>query len=252
MNFSVVIPVLNEERTLRSCLDAAYGADRSVEIIVVDGGSNDRTREIAIDMGAVVHESAPGRGNQQNSGARIAAGDVLLFLHADTLLPHNAFDLLRKEFSDPYIQIGTFRSMFNSDHPVLAFYSFFTRFETRFTSFGDQCIAVRSEFFRSLGGFPDWPLFEDMRLLEIARKRTSVQKFAGTVTTSARMFLHLGPIRQQLQNAFLILLYQSGISPFRLAQWYYRHQNNDVVLKDVPLQWGRVLENGGTVENPEG
>src|SRR5262245_50492818 len=120
MKFSIIIPVLNEEQTLRNCLKAVRETGESPEIIVVDGGSRDRTREIAIAMGASAYVSTPGRGNQQNSGVRVATGDIFLFLHADTHLPRNAFTLLRCAFENSAVQIGVFRSVFDSNRPALA------------------------------------------------------------------------------------------------------------------------------------
>lgn len=224
MRFSVVIPTLNEEQYLRACLEHLRKAGYWMEVIVVDGGSQDRTREIALEQGSTVIVSAPGRGIQQNAGARVATGDALIFLHADTLLPADAFDVLEKAFLDEEVQVGTFRSVFDSDSPLLRFYSYFTRFDSPLSSFGDQCIAIRKSFFVALGGFPDWPLFEDVQLLQVARRRTSIHKFPLAVTTSARKFVLYGTIRHQLWNALYLLLFFAGYSPYRLAVWYERRR----------------------------
>jgi rSAM/selenodomain-associated transferase 2 len=223
MRFSVVIPTFNEERYLGACLEHVRRADHSVEIIVVDGGSVDRTVEIARSSSAMVLFSKEGRGRQQNAGAQAATGDILFFLHADTLIPSNAFDLVRGAFEDPNIQIGAFRMVFDHIHPLLSFYSFFTRFETPFSTFGDQCIVVRKSFFGYLGGFSEWPSFEDVRLLSLARRRTKVRKFPGTVITSARRFLVNGILRQQVWNAYLMARYFLGGSPDSITREYVRN-----------------------------
>jgi len=221
MRFSVVIPVLNEESHLRQCLESFRDEGRDVETIVVDGGSGDRTVEVAVTCGARVVTSEPGRGVQQNAGARIATGDILLFLHADTRLPRGAFAILDESFKDEEVMIGSFRSTFDSERFVLGLYSFFSRFESPWTTFGDQCLVMRKSFFTGLGGFPAWPLFEDVRFLELARKRTKIHKFSAAVTTSARIFVSYGPVSGQLRNAWLLILYHLGCSPHRLAEIYY-------------------------------
>jgi len=220
MKFSVVIPTLDEERHLGECIRCIQLADQSVEIIVADGGSSDQTREIANRHGCFVIKSYPGRGIQQNKGARVAGGDILLFLHADTLIPEDAFAILRKAFCDPAVCVRMFRSVFDNHHPVLAISSFFTRFETRFTSFGDQGLAIRKTFFESLGGFPELSLFEDVRFLQMARRETEVRKLEGTVITSARRFVNRGPLLQQMRNGVLLLSYFLGVSPEYLALRY--------------------------------
>lgn len=220
MKFSVIIPTLCEEHTLRKCIRQIRNAGANVEIIVVDGGSSDATLAVAREEDVIVRQCESKRGVQCNIGASVASGDVLLFLHADTLLPRDAFTVLKQTFSNGRTRIGTFRVRFDSSHPVLRFYGLFARFDSIFTRFGDQCITVEKSFFHSLNGFPPWPIFEDVRLLERAREQTIIHSFPAQVVTSARKFLARGILKQQIHNGWLILQYLMGKSPEFLAAAY--------------------------------
>jgi rSAM/selenodomain-associated transferase 2 len=219
MKFTVIIPTLNESKFIQPTIQRIQELNRSGQIIVADGESSDDTVELCHTEVEIVF-SKPGRGSQCNAGARKAAGDILLFLHADTLLPQNAFELIDQFFSNEEINVGTFRLSFDSKNPMLRFYCFFTKFDSMFTRFGDQCIVIRKSFFNEIGGFPDWPLFEDVHLLRIARHHTKILSLPSPVVTSARRFKHRGIFKTQLVNGFLILLYLFGVSPALLANWY--------------------------------
>lgn len=216
---SVIIPALNEAAGLAATLGSVRRAIAGAEVIVVDGGSTDGTGELARQQGARVIAAERGRGRQCAAGATAARGALLLFLHADTLLPANAGDVLAREFSRADTRIGTFRLAF--DHPglFLRACAWFTRIDSVFTRFGDQGITVRREFYEQLGGFPPWPLFEDVELLRRARAITRVRSFPACVTTSARRFRR-GALRQQWLNARLLLAFLAGKSPEELARRY--------------------------------
>ena len=220
MKFSVIIPTLNEAKFIQPTIQRIRDLDESAQIIIADGESSDDTVQICRKAKLEVVFSKQGRGSQCNAGAKKASGDVLLFLHADTLLPQNAFQLVSDYFSNKQINIGTFRLSFDSQNRRLRFYCMFTKFDSMFTRFGDQCIVIRKSFFKELGGFPDWPLFEDVHLLRLARQQMPIISFPSSVITSARRFKSRGIIRTQIFNGLLLLLYLLGVSPVHLAQWY--------------------------------
>lgn len=223
--YSVVIPVLDEAAWVRESVLGVSKLEPEAEVIVVDGGSRDDTVLRARTTGARVMRSARGRGIQCNVGAQAASGDVLLFLHADTALPEDAFARLEKEFRDPKVQVGTFRLSFRENRPLLRLYSAATRFDSVFTRFGDQCIVVRREFFESVGGFPDWPLFEDVHFLRKARRLTKIRSFPATVTSSARRFVRYGILRTQIKNGWLLGRYLLGTSASVLSDRYYERKS---------------------------
>ena len=220
--YSVVIPTLNECMRIESTVARVRALSPDVEVIVVDGDSGDGTGEIAELAGARVITTAVGRGIQCAAGAREASGDVLLFLHADSQLPANAFDVIDEACRDDSFLIGVFRLGFDNPHWLLRTYAWFTRFDSMFTRFGDQGIVIRRELLDRLGGFPEVPLFEDVELLRNARRYTSVRLLPATVVTSARMFLRIGVLRAQVLNAWLMGQYMLGTAPEDLADWRAR------------------------------
>ena len=220
MTFSVIIPTLNEEPNIRRCLAHVRTIDPDVEIVVADGGSADRSLHIAEEAGAVVCRSGCGRGIQMNAGAALASGDILLFLHADTRLPPETFRVLREFFEDENVQVGTFRVAYDARHPLLDMYTRIARYDSMFSSFGDQCIVARRRFFESLGGFPQWPLFEDVHFLRMARRNTRIYKFPATVTTSARRLRENGFVRQLGRDVWYIVQYWLGVPAEQLAAKY--------------------------------
>jgi rSAM/selenodomain-associated transferase 2 len=219
--YSVIIPTLNEESNLPGCIAAVQKALSDVEIIVVDGKSGDQTAQVAKEFGVKVIETDKGRGSQLDSGARTAQGEILVFLHADTLLPANAFKLLDEQFESGSTQVSTFRLKFDHRHWILKFYSFMSRFESIWTTFGDQCIIVRKPFYTDIGGFREWPLFEDVDFLRRARKLKNIGKLKDKVTTSAEKFIKNGILRQQFKNGVMIGLYLLGKDPRQLYRNYY-------------------------------
>lgn len=219
-DWSVIIPTLNEAARLAATITSVRTALPGAEIVVADGGSGDGTPQIATDGGAAVVASAAGRGVQLTAGAGRAKGALLFFLHADTLPPANAGAVLTEFFARSEVQLGTFRLAFDESGAFLRACAWLTRIDTVFTRFGDQGIAVRRAFFDRVGGFPPWPLFEDVELLRRARRVTRVWSFPACVTTSARRFRTRGPLRQQWLNARLLLRFLAGAPPAALATEY--------------------------------
>lgn len=224
-SFSVIIPTLNESNNLAACIGSVRAASTEAEIIVADGKSVDGTQDLARRIGASLVEAPRGRGSQCNTGAIQATGGILLFLHADTCLPPDAFDVLEHVFADQKILLGTFLLQFEPSDWILRCYEFFSGIDSLFTTFGDQCITVRRNFFETLGGFPDWPLFEDVGLLQKARRHTRIHSFPTRVITSSRRYQENGRVRQQLLNLWLMVQYMVGVPPEQLAMRYERNSN---------------------------
>lgn len=219
-SFSVIIPALNEADGIAACVAAVRALDPLVEVIVADGGSADGTAGLAAAAGAVVVAAPRGRGPQCNAGAARASGEVLVFLHADTALPDDAFPRLRALFAAPGVQVAKFRLSFDVADPILALAARLMWVDSRLTSYGDQGIVVRRAFFEQLGGFPDWPLFEDVRLFELARSRARVAVVPAEVTTSSRRFRANGSLPQLLIDLGLWLEYAAGVPPHEIAERY--------------------------------
>ncbi len=222
ITFSVIIPTLNEERLIGNCIRQLRRLDPHLEIIVADGKSDDKTAQVAAELEAILVRSEQGRGYQCNAGAIRASADVLLFLHVDTRLPPGAFTQLRLFFQDDKVNVGVFRLALDIKHPFLNLYARCNRFDSVLTRFGDQVIVIRKSFFFNIDGFPNWPLYEDVRLLQKARKRTHIYLFPGTAVTSARRFVENGIVRQCCRDLWYMLNYVAGVSPSQLAVKYDR------------------------------
>lgn len=219
MRVSVIIPALNEADNIIACVASVENQEGDFEIVVADGGSSDGTPEL-VNSRALVTAGRRGRASQMNEGARLATGDALLFLHADSSLHPDALAHLRRALADPRTAGGTFTLRFDSDELPLRFYAAFTRLRFRYFHFGDQGIFVRREVFERLGGYKEMPIMEDVDFLSRLRKEGRVILIDLPVTTSARRFLNRGPVRQQLLNIFLVACYLLGVKPSTLSRLY--------------------------------
>ncbi len=220
MKISVIIPTLNEAEVIGATLNSIIRQQEELEIIVADGCSADGTADVARRYARIIQSEQRGRAIQMNAGAGQACGEVLVFLHADSRLPHNALSLLRSALIDPRIIGGTFTLRFDNPRFPLRLIAFFTRFRFRFFHYGDQGIFVRRAVFEELGGFKQISIMEDMDFLRRLRRRGRVALIKQPVTTSARRFLRNGIIRQQLFNVILVILYLLGVSPEKLSKLY--------------------------------
>lgn len=220
---SIIIPVLNEIASLPDAI-ASLRYPWVREIIVVDGGSSDGTREWLERCPAVrVVDSPPRRGTQMNAGARAAGGDTLLFLHSDCGLYEHAGTLIAAALADPGVAGGAFFVRFAEDgHPLLWLTAHGINLRTRITrsATGDQAIFLRRPVFEAVGGFPDWPLFEDVELI---RRIRGVGRFAAIpepITVSGRRHLANGVLSMVCLVYALRLGFLLGVSPFTLKRWF--------------------------------
>ncbi len=223
--YSVIIPTLNEATMIETCIQQILdiGSKATFEIIVVDGGSKDQTVSIAKALGVRVITAEKGRAQQCNAGVADAKGDILLFLHADTLLPEDTFPCLDQLFQNPQLKIGTFRTRYLEQHWWLEMHDRFAHIDSVYSTFGDQCITIRKDFFTALQGFPEIPLFEDVELLRAARKKAKIHTFPLYLLISGRRFLGNGVYWQSIFNISILSLYLLGVSPWWLAKFYYKN-----------------------------
>ena len=223
MHFSIIVPVLNEEVVLEEQLVHLTGqcAHRNCELLIVDGGSDDKTVAIADRFGRVLG-SPRGRATQMNVGAAAARGEVLIFLHADTRLPDDAFDAIERALASPQGVGGAFRVCFNCHLWSYRLVAFITnlRSRTRTIFTGDQAYFVRATSFRAVGGYPDQPLMEDLEIILRLRKIGKVVLLPQYVTTSARRHEKIGLLRSVLFMWYLRTLYKFGVSPVQLQRMY--------------------------------
>lgn len=223
MRFSIIMPVLDEELVLETQLVRLVEqcAHHDYELIISDGGSSDYTVAIAQHYGLVI--SAPrGRASQMNTGAAVANGDVLIFLHADTTLPNDAFSAIEHALSIPEVVGGAFRLCFNCQRWPYRLVSLSVNLRSRLRkSFtGDQAYFMRAASFRRIGGYPNQPLMEDLEIITRLRKIGKVVLLPQYVTTSARRHEKSGLLRSVLFMWYLRLLYKFGISPEQLQRMY--------------------------------
>jgi len=216
---SIVIPTLNEEAHIEACLASTEGPSL-VERIVADGGSGDRTVEIAHSCGARVISSPRGRGRQMNAGARIASGNLLLFLHADTRLPPGYAETVRAALSLPGIAAGAFEFRLDATSPSLRFIERVANWRSRRLQlpYGDQAIFLRSSQFHAAGGFPETTIMEDYEFIMGLKKFGRIYTAPYPATTSARRWEKLGVWQATLLNEAVVVAYYLGVSPFGLIR----------------------------------
>jgi rSAM/selenodomain-associated transferase 2/rSAM/selenodomain-associated transferase 1 len=218
---SIIIPTLNEEQNISHVLDHLKGLVHG-EVIIADGGSRDRTLSIAEERRAKVISTGPGRGGQLNAGAAQAKGDILLFLHADSMLPEGFTAFVREAMSNPDIVGGAFSVRFQPSLPLLKLTQRTIKWRTKIFKlpFGDQALFVRASIFRQLGGFANIPLMEDVEFVKRLRKCGKLAFIPEHVTTSSRRFIPQGVLRTTLKNKIIFFCYYLGISPERLGRMY--------------------------------
>lgn len=244
---AIVVPTLNEEATIARTLPAAQAALAPLagdELVVSDGGSADRTVEVARALGARVVVGPAGRGGQLNRGAAATTAEILLFLHADTTLPAGALAGIRRAIGGgggagrggdaaarrggadrgmpPGAIGGAFLVRFDTDRRLLRLGAWLINQRTRATRLplGDQAHFVTRAAFDELGGYRDWPILEDLDFAWRLRRHGRTAMLKQRVTTGARRFVELGVARTVATNWWIWLLFVAGVSPRRLARLY--------------------------------
>jgi rSAM/selenodomain-associated transferase 2 len=230
---AVIVPVFNEANCLSNCLTELLDHHHFNEIIVVDGGSTDASVEIVCKLMSsdtltglpvpYLFQTPRGRAQQMHAGAQAASADVLLFLHADTALPLEAAEQVRDAIGRGYLW-GRFDVRLSGRHPLFRLIERMMNWRSALSSIatGDQGIFVRRDAYRLLGGYASIPLMEDVEFSQRLKWVGKPARLRRQAVTSSRRWEEKGIIRTTLLMWILRFLYWLGVSPERLARWYYR------------------------------
>jgi rSAM/selenodomain-associated transferase 2 len=220
MKLSTIVPMLNEEAAIASTLRALRAGGPDGEIIVVDGGSVDRSREIVRPLCNLLIEAPRGRAVQMNAGATQAMGDVLAFVHADTIVPRTFATDIEIALADPRIVGGRFDVRLDDSHPLCVLIGALISLRSRLsrTATGDQTIFVRRAIFQTLGGFPDIPICEDLEFARRLKRTGRIACVRSRVVTSARRWRKAGIIRMVVRMWLIRSAYLAGVPPSKLAR----------------------------------
>ena len=224
MQLSIILPALNEAEAIANTLARLQSVRaHGVEVILVDGGSSDRTRDIAAPLVDRVIDSEPGRAKQMNAGAAVASGDVLLFLHADSILPDDGDIQIAQAFIDPRFQWGRFDVSIHGMHVMFPVIAWFMNHRSRSTGIatGDQGIFVTRNAFMKIGGFPDQPLMEDVEICKRLKKISPPACIAKKIITSGRRWEKHGVWRTIWLMWRLRFSYYCGATPESIHRAYY-------------------------------
>ncbi len=214
--------MLNEEGTIAQTLSALRNGAPDAELIVVDGGSDDGSRAAAQPLADLIISARRGRAAQMNAGAAAAHAEILAFVHADTRVPANFAEEIRGALVDPDVVGGRFDV--ELDDRALPYrligWLISRRSSITRTATGDQAIFVRREIFQRLGGFPDFPICEDLEFSRRMKRAGRVACLRARVVTSARRWRRDGLVATVLRMWTIRGLYLMGVSPRRLKQIY--------------------------------
>lgn len=212
---------MNEERVIATTL---AGLDRrGCELIVVDGGSSDHTVSFAEKCGATVLISKPGRGRQLNMGAEKAKGGILLFLHADTMLPRDFQSPVISTIKEDGVAAGAFRLGIQAEgwRYRLLEKGIELRSQILGLPYGDQAVFLHRETFLEVGGYPDLPIMEDVGLIKKLRGKGKINLLTEKVLTSGRRWQKHGVVKVTVVNQLLLWAFLLGLPPSFLFRCYY-------------------------------
>ncbi len=220
---SVVIPARSEAENLRGLLPGLAALVPRPEIVVAEAGSSDDTRAVAMELGAVLVSSPPGRGPQLSAGAATAQGEVFLFLHADSTLSQSSWNALHAALRDPALDGGAFRfSLESTTGAWPRVYEFFVGVRSRWLGlpYGDQGFFVRRTAWERVGPFLEIPIMEDVDWWSRLRSQARVKNLPAPLVTSARRYQRRGWLASAVRNLSLLCAWRLGIAPERIAIWY--------------------------------
>ncbi|MCC7338719.1 MAG: TIGR04283 family arsenosugar biosynthesis glycosyltransferase [Pirellulaceae bacterium] len=220
---SIVLPTLNEAGQLLQTLQAIGSPSEQLEIIVADGGSRDRTLDIAKECGCQTLKVPRGRGAQMNAGAAVSTGETLLFLHADTRLPSEYCTAVEDCLAAGHVA-GAFRLGITGQRLGMRLVEYGANLRSRWLQmpYGDQALFMRANTFFNLGGFGRLPIMEDFELVARLRRTGRIGLIWQPVATSGRRWQKHGILKTTAINQLCLLAYRLGISPQRIANFYRR------------------------------
>jgi hypothetical protein len=228
---SIIIAALNEEAHLQKTLSIAL--EGAMEVLVADGGSQDNTVKIAQQASASTLTVPCGRAAQFNTAALEATGDILLFLHADTLLPQNFAETIMQTVKRPEFAAGAFRLGIDSQGAGIRFIEAAANLRSRLLKlpYGDQALFMTKDTFLRMGGFADMTIMEDYELIKRLQRRGRIITVQEPVRTSARRWRQLGVLRTTVINQLMIAGYKLGVSSEKLAGFYRNRKKKSLKIK---------------------
>lgn len=226
MKISIIIPTYNEAENIGQVLDylnKSSNRENVAEIIISDGISEDNTLEIARIKGArIIEHKNAGRAKQMNAGAKVATGDILYFLHADSY-PPKGFDQYILHYFNKGYKAGSFRMKWDMNHWLLNFFAWFTRFNFQWCRGGDQSMYIEKTLFRQLDGFNEnYRFLEDYEIIPRIKKYTHFKVIQKDLITSARKYRKNGVLRLQMHVAKTYILRMLGMDIDKVAEIYYK------------------------------
>lgn len=222
LEISIVVPTLDEAASIAATLDALASFGETVEIILVDGGSVDATLEIAKNYTVKTLHSARGRGRQLRTGGAAASGEILWFVHADTIVLPDAIFEMTRALKNPNVVGGNFTIRFDGERFAARFLTWlYPKLNLLGLIYGDSAIFARRDVYERIGGFKDFPIFEDLDFVERLRTAGEIVTLSSTVTTSSRRFEKKSFVLTFARWTILQLLYWLGVRPETLVKIYF-------------------------------
>jgi len=227
INISIIIPVYREEGHINAAITALLALKKTgaeyLEIIVVDGDQSGSTIGAIKSKEVITMTAAKGRALQMNTGAKIARGEILLFLHADTFLPENGLAKIKEAIVSKKYVAGAFNLSTKGMNLFMKHIYYTSVLRSRVTriAYGDQAIFIDKDYFEQLGGYPEIPIMEDIELMaKIKKNKDKICILKEKASTSPRRYEEEGQIFNWLRNHKIRLLYFLGVKPEQLVKLY--------------------------------